>query len=155
MFCRLILLVFLFPIMVLAEVKRESEAERESGQEEGSTSNPATGPITNVSPSSTTGSSPKSSSEVKVTPNEFEESLSGTVKVMRKNGMTEVFFSDLKESYFIPSGSKNYGIFKALTESQKRGSKVSFKVNKKSRQVLDIEASTPTPASDAKKSGSN
>jgi hypothetical protein len=70
---------------------------------------------------------------------ENEEMLSGTVNVIRKLGMTEVFFKDLKDSYFIPSGSKNYSIYKAFEESNKKGNKVSFKANKKSRQVISIE----------------
>lgn len=133
---RLFLLMVLIPLTVFAEVGSEAEAEE---------------PAESVSPSPSL--SPSLSPEAKATPNEFEESLSGTVKLIRKIGMTEVFFTDLKESYFIPSGSKNYSIFKAFSESQKKGTKVSFKVNKKSRQVVDIEAPRAATPGDDKKSG--
>jgi len=72
-----------------------------------------------------------------------EEILSGTVKIMRKNGLTEAFFKDLKESYFIPSGAMNHTIFKAFEASSKTGKKVTFKANKKSRQVLSLESDAP------------
>ncbi|MBC7371154.1 MAG: hypothetical protein H7326_06295 [Bdellovibrionaceae bacterium] len=94
-----------------------------------------------------------------------EEILTGTVTVMRKITLTEAFFKELKDSYYIPSGSKNYPIFKAFTESSKKGTKVTFKANKKSRQVISMEdapvpvtpANPATPKSDAgtsSKSGS-
>ena len=74
-----------------------------------------------------------------------EEVLTGTVTVMRKITLTEAFFKDLKESYYIPAGSKNYPIFKAFTESSKKGTAVTFKVNKKSRQVISMEDAPANP----------
>ncbi len=71
-----------------------------------------------------------------------EELLSGTVRVIRKIEMTEVFFKDLKDSYYIPSGNKYSSIYKALDESMKKGTQVSFKANAKSRRILSLE-STP------------
>lgn len=70
---------------------------------------------------------------------ENEELLSGRVSVIRKLGSTEVFFKDLKDSYYIPSGAKNYSIYKAFEASSKKGNKVHFKANKKSRQVISLE----------------
>lgn len=69
-----------------------------------------------------------------------EELVSGTVRVIRKMGMTEVFFKDLKDSYFIPSGANYSTIYKACQESEKKGQPVSFKVNSKSRRILSLEA---------------
>jgi hypothetical protein len=74
-----------------------------------------------------------------------EEIQTGTVSVIRKNGLNEVFFKDLKESYFIPSGSKNYGIYKAFMDAQKKTSKVTFRANKKSRQVISMEDASADP----------
>ncbi|MGZ3743207.1 MAG: hypothetical protein ACXWRE_01995 [Pseudobdellovibrionaceae bacterium] len=68
-----------------------------------------------------------------------EAILSGTVRVIRKIDMTEAFFKDLKDSYFIPSGSKYSSIYKALDESMKKGTAVSFKANTKSRRILSVE----------------
>lgn len=68
-----------------------------------------------------------------------EEVLSGTVRVLRKIGMTEVFFKDLKESYYIPSGRNYSSIFKACEDSAKKNSRISFKVNSKSRRILSLE----------------
>ncbi|RYZ78932.1 MAG: hypothetical protein EOP06_28145 [Proteobacteria bacterium] len=68
-----------------------------------------------------------------------EEMISGTVNVIRKITMTEVFFKDLKESYFIAPGSASYGVFRALEQSRKTGKPVAMKVNKKSRQIISID----------------
>jgi len=70
-----------------------------------------------------------------------EEILSGRVRVMRKIDRTEVFFLDLKDSYFLPGGSASSSLYKAFAESQKNGQAVTFKVNTKSRQVLSLEES--------------
>jgi hypothetical protein len=70
-----------------------------------------------------------------------EQVLSGTVRVMRKNGLTEVFFKDLPESYFVPSGVGYSSLYKSLAESEKKGTAVSFKVNTKSRRILSLEDS--------------
>jgi hypothetical protein len=72
---------------------------------------------------------------------ENEQLVSGTVRVIRKLEMTEVFFKDLKDSYFIPSGNQYNSIFKACQESEKKGSPVGLKVNTKSRRILAIESS--------------
>lgn len=86
---------------------------------------------------------------------ENEEMVSGTVRIIRKLDMTEVFFKDLKDSYFIPSGA-NYGsIFKACQESEKKGSPVGLKVNNKSRRILSVESSaakSPAVGADTKSS---
>jgi hypothetical protein len=92
--------------------------------------------------------------EVKPKLNDNEETLTGTVSVMRRNNnMTEAFFKDLKESYFVPSGSKNYEVFKALQDSSKKGTKVTFKANKKSRQVISLEDAPATLSPAAAGSG--
>jgi hypothetical protein len=72
---------------------------------------------------------------------ENEELVSGTVRVIRKLTMTEVFFKDLKDSYFIPSGMNYSSIYKACQESEKKGSPVGLKVNTKSRRILSVESS--------------
>lgn len=78
---------------------------------------------------------------------ENEKILSGTVRVIRKIELTEVFFKDLNDSYFIPSGRAYSSIYKALEESMKKGTSVSFKANTKSRRVLSLEsAPEPVPA---------
>lgn len=80
-----------------------------------------------------------------------EALVSGTVRVMRKIAMTEVFFKDLKDSYFIPSGGGYSAIFKACQESEKKGTPVGLKVNTKSRRILSVEESAAKkPASGAK-----
>jgi len=89
--------------------------------------------------------------------NENEELVSGTVRIIRKIEMTEVFFKDLKDSYFIPSGA-NYGsIYKACQESEKKGSRVGLKVNKKTRRILSVESSAiknpATSGAETKSSG--
>jgi hypothetical protein len=84
---------------------------------------------------------------------ENEEILSGTVRVIRKIEMTEVFFKDIKDSYYIPSGSKYSSIYKALNESMKKGTQVSFKANTKSRRVISLESApvkSPANGLDAK-----
>jgi hypothetical protein len=90
--------------------------------------------------------------------NDSEEILSGTVRVIRKIGMIEVFFKDLKESYYIPSGGQHSAIFKALDESRKKGTPVSFKANTKSRRVLSLEtapAKSPTTSGTDENSAAN
>ena len=72
---------------------------------------------------------------------ENEELVSGTVRVIRKLEMTEVFFKELKDSYFIPRGGQYSSIFKACQESEKKGSPIGLKVNTKSRRILAIESS--------------
>lgn len=69
-----------------------------------------------------------------------EQIFSGTVRVIRKIDMTEVFFKDLKDSYYIPSGSQYSSIYKALDESMKKGTAVGFKANTKSRRILSLES---------------
>lgn len=73
-----------------------------------------------------------------------EEVLSGTVHIMRKAGQTEVFFKDLKESYYIPSGNNHNAIFKACETSQNKGTKMSFKANTKTRQILSLQNGVKT-----------
>lgn len=75
---------------------------------------------------------------------ENEEVVSGTVRVIRRIQMTEVFFKDLKDSYFIPSGSNYSSIYKACQESEKKGAPVGMKVNTKSRRILSLEQVAPT-----------
>jgi hypothetical protein len=77
---------------------------------------------------------------------ENEQIKSGTVRVLRKLGMTEAFFKDLPDSYLIPSGPNYSGIYKALSESEKSGTPVSFKVNTKSRRILSLEEAGPGAA---------
>lgn len=72
---------------------------------------------------------------------ENEELVSGTVRVIRKLSMTEVFFKELKDSYFIPSGAGYSAIYKACQESEKKGIQVGLKVNTKSRRILSVESS--------------
>jgi len=72
---------------------------------------------------------------------EGESLVSGTVRVIRKLNMTEVFFKDLKDSYFIPSGGEYNSIYKACQESEKKGIAVGLKVNTKSRRILSVESS--------------
>lgn len=87
---------------------------------------------------------------------ENEQIKSGTVRVLRKLGMTEAFFKDLPDSYLIPSGPNYSGIYKALSESEKSGTPVSFKVNIKSRRILSLEEAGPgTEAAGATNSGSD
>ncbi|HEY8270642.1 MAG TPA: hypothetical protein VIG33_07110 [Pseudobdellovibrionaceae bacterium] len=79
---------------------------------------------------------------------ENEKILSGTVRIIRKLEMTEVFFKDLNDSYYIPSGRGYSAIYKALEESSKKGTPVSFKANTKNRRVLSLEsAPLKSPAS--------
>lgn len=85
-----------------------------------------------------------------------EELVSGTVRVIRKLTMTEVFFKDLKDSYFIPSGANYSSIYKACQESEKKGSPVGLKVNTKSRRILSVESSAiKSPAMGGAESKSN
>lgn len=87
---------------------------------------------------------------------ENEEMVSGTVRVIRKLDMTEVFFKDLKDSYFIPSGAGYSSIYKACQESEKKGSPVGLKVNTKSRRILSVESSAvKSPAAGGAESKSN
>jgi hypothetical protein len=87
---------------------------------------------------------------------ENEQIKSGTVRVLRKLGMTEAFFKDLPDSYLIPSGPSYSGIYKALSESEKSGTPVSFKVNTKSRRILSLEEAAPgAEAAGATNSGSD
>lgn len=88
--------------------------------------------------------------DVKTALKDNEEILSGTVRVIRRIEMTEVFFKDLNGSYIIPSGPQYSSIYKALEESQKKGGAVSFKANTKTRRILTLEDSKPksTPAAD-------
>lgn len=87
---------------------------------------------------------------------ENEELVSGTVRVIRKLTMTEVFFKDLKDSYFIPSGANYSSIYKACQESEKKGSPVGLKVNNKSRRILSVESSAiKSPAAGGADSKSN
>jgi hypothetical protein len=78
--------------------------------------------------------------EPKVVLKDNEQILSGSVRVLRKIDKTEVFFKDLKDSYYISSGTNYSSLFKAFDQSQKDGKAVSFKVNTKSRQVLSLES---------------
>ncbi len=84
-----------------------------------------------------------SSTEVAKPPQlgENEELVSGTVRVVRKLEMTEVFFKDLKDSYFIPSGGQYSSIFKACQDSEKKGVMIGLRVNTKSRRILAVESS--------------
>jgi hypothetical protein len=101
----------------------------------------------------TEGAAASVEEEPKVVLKDNEQILSGSVRVLRKIDKTEVFFKDLKDSYFISSGTNYSSLFKAFDQSQKDGKPVSFKVNTKSRQVLSLESapakSTSAPAVDA------
>lgn len=88
----------------------------------------------------------KKDEEPKVILKENEEVLSGTVRVIRRINDTEVFFKDLKDSYIIQSGSNYSSIFKALDNSQKKGTAVSFKANTKSRRILSLESASTKSA---------
>lgn len=79
-----------------------------------------------------------------------EQIISGTVRVLRKIDMTEVFFKDHKDSYYIPSGRNYSSIFKACQESAKKNTPISFKVNTKSRRILSMEQA---PSSGSKPDG--
>ncbi|WP_413287523.1 hypothetical protein [Bdellovibrio sp. HCB337] len=95
--------------------------------------------------------------EPKVVLKENEEILSGTVRIIRKIDETEVFFKDIKDSYFIPSSPSHNAIFKALSESQKKGTSVSFKANTKTRRIVSMESgkTKTAPATTASDSGNN
>lgn len=105
--------------------------------------------------SSSDAETSSSESEPKVVLKEDEEILSGTVRIIRKIDNTEVFFKDIKDSYIIPSGSGYSTIFKAMEQSQKKGSAVSFKANTKSRRVLSMESSKAKSATASKAAESN
>lgn len=87
--------------------------------------------------------------------NPDEVSLSGTVNVIRKISVTEVFFKDLKDSYVIPSGSQHSQIYKALEESRKKGTPVSFRANSKSRRIVSIESGSSEKKAPAVSEGVN
>lgn len=89
---------------------------------------------------------PSAKKETKPAAAENEKLLSGTVRVMRKIGVTEVFFKDLSDSYVIPSGRHYSSLYKAFNESQKKGHKVSFRANTKTRHILTFEE-TPAESS--------
>jgi hypothetical protein len=94
------------------------------------------------------GAATKDSKEAKAAlkAKDSEQVLTGTVRVLRKITSTEAFFTDLPDSYMIPSGNGYYSIYKAFTESQKKGTPVSFRVNTKSRRVLSLEDAPEKPA---------
>jgi len=139
----LMILILLCSLNVLAKPKASDFKEVISGDES----------------EVTEGAPAKEDEEPKVVLKDNEQILSGSVRVLRKIDKTEVFFKDLKDSYYISSGNNYSSLFKAFDQSQKDGKPVSFKVNTKSRQVLSLESapakSSGTPAVDsAVKSGS-
>lgn len=80
---------------------------------------------------------------------ENEEVLTGTPTVIRNMGGTEVFFKDLSDSYYISSGSHYNEVFTAMKAGTEKNSKVTFKVNKKSRRILSLEEAPPAPPAPA------
>lgn len=72
---------------------------------------------------------------------EEEVQLAGQPKIIRNMGKLEVFFKDLSDSYFIPSGNKQYEINKIFEQAIKKGTIVSFKAGKKSRQIIEASSS--------------
>lgn len=137
----LILTLFVFGFLpFVAEAKKQASDFKEVFSEDergGETSLPeGTAPQS----SSAVGTAPASSLEEGLPVlKKNEEILSGRVRVMRKIDRTEVFFLDLKDSYFLPGGSAYSSLYRAFAESQKNGQAVTFKVNTKSRQVLSLE----------------
>jgi len=135
-FCRIFILVLVLSLHAAADTKKVSDFKEVGGEDSDA------GEVSKAE-----AQSEKENKVGRPSLKENEEVMSGTVNVIRKIDMTEVFFKDLKESYFIPSGSKNYSIYKAMEQSQKKGTKISFKVNTKSRRIVDLsEAPTPDKA---------
>ena len=70
--------------------------------------------------------------------------LSGTPRMVRKIGKTEVFFKDLKESYFIPSGLAHNRVLSTVQKAIKNNSPIRFRAHGVSRDILTIEEGEET-----------
>lgn len=76
--------------------------------------------------------------------------ISGTVRLIRANPETEVFFKDLKDSLIIPKDSKHNQIFEACQQSQKTGRPVQIMVDPAGRRILGLPgAKSPSPSTGA------
>ena len=70
--------------------------------------------------------------------------ITGTVRIIRANPVTEVFFKDLKDSVVIPANSKHNQIYEACEESRKKGQPVHLQIDPVSRNVIGLpSAQTP------------
>lgn len=81
--------------------------------------------------------------------------VSGTPRLMRALDETEVFFSELNQSYVIPQGEQHNPFFFAMEKALKERRKISFKVDPQSHRILSVEgvlgvsAARPPPPSDS------
>lgn len=67
--------------------------------------------------------------------------ISGTVRIIRSQPQTEVFFKDLKESVIIPVNSRHNQIYEACEKSWKKGTPVKLRIDPVSRHVLALPGS--------------
>ncbi len=66
--------------------------------------------------------------------------ISATVRVVRSNPQSEVFFMDRKESLIIPANAHHNEIFEACLASSRTRTPISFLANLKTRTILSIKA---------------
>lgn len=78
------------------------------------------------------------------TPAQKGVAVSGVVRVVRGFPITEVFFKDKKDSYFIDPTSSHDQIMNACLQSSRDGSSVSLRVDPVSRHVYSLSEQNKT-----------
>jgi hypothetical protein len=66
-------------------------------------------------------------------------SVAGIPRVIRDNAGTEIFFTNLNQSYVIAQDNLHNRKFKIFTDAIKSGASVSFKADPYSRRILEVD----------------
>lgn len=75
------------------------------------------------------------------TPRKGTKKVSGVVNVLRQGSRVEVVMRG-GEVFYLPTGSRQPAIFKALSESERTGKAVSFTVHEKSGVIEEVGSSS-------------
>jgi hypothetical protein len=70
--------------------------------------------------------------------------ISATPRLIRSQPETEVFFRDHNTSYVIPKDDGHNKTYELVEKAMKAKTKVSLRVDPKSRRVLGVEAQAPS-----------
>jgi hypothetical protein len=68
-----------------------------------------------------------------------ETAVSGKPRFIRAQPRTEVFFSDLKDSYWIAEDRRHNRFLKAFSDAAKAGKAVSFSVDPDTHQIIKVQ----------------
>ena len=71
--------------------------------------------------------------------------LTGKPHFVRTRARSEVFFSDLKDSYSIQKDDRHNALLSAFEEAAQKGQSISFSADPKLRRVLELKTIKPQP----------